>query len=729
MNRTSSNGAEQEEPSTGSGRGRPDPADGHIEVNNQVHGGHHGHAPGQHSHGNPNHAQNLVFQEVESMFPPEEHGQDDRYEKLRKLGSGAFGAVVLVKDTRNNRLYAMKKLTILDDKEGRRNIEEVRLLKMMQHPTIVQLHDVFLTNDRKLLCLVMTYCDSGDLAQQISEAKHKRKPIPEKSLLSWFAQVFLGIHYLHEHHLLHRDLKPQNLFLTESKKLIKIGDLGLAKMLTGDAEEFSECGTPYYTAPEMINNQPYALPSDIWSLGICLYECLATHLPFKGESDVDLVKSITSEDPPPLPDHYSQDVRGLVRWMLQKTPERRPTISQLLATPVVVKHMAQFIKEYRPMHIEERQRRAQIKDMNQQAHKITEKNKAITTEELQEILAQPDPEKVKAEQQIALEKEQAEKMDESHDTEGSDMLSPMKPHHKVDIDLSHGERKTMSMSMPAMSMPMPGMGMAIPNAGENSGMNMSWISMPSNSNGWEMGVQMLETKNSQEESFHGSGEEVKEVDEEHLGLTSPSDLTLQDRKMERRKSSLAVCEVSQPIHLTLGLGSDLHPSREQQEDSGTESSEPKQPPHPMLKEVKDKENYISQSLNHNRMMQEIDDANHMEEILNQFDKITRKSVDHNKGHLRSNSENMTEIAKELNDHAVGPATEMERHKNELRQSAENLNQIMDTVQKGLRASSNDSVSSSKVSSRLHEALEYGQDMDMASSGSAKEFEASTTNPC
>jgi len=679
-----------------------------------------------------------MSQEVEAMFPVEEQGL---YERLRKLGSGAFGSVVLVKDMRNNRLYAMKVLSLTDDKDGRRNLQEVKLMRMMVHPTIVQLHDAFLTQDKKLLCLVMTYCESGDLAQQITEAKHKHKPIPEKHLLSWFAQVFLGIHYLHEHHLLHRDLKPQNLFLTESKKLIKIGDLGLAKILTREDEEsFTECGTPYYTAPEMINNQPYSLPSDVWSLGVCLYECLTMHLPFRGDNNLQLVKGITSEDPPPISEYYSQDVRCMVRWMLQKTPERRPSMSMLLATPCLMKHMIQFIKDYRPMHTEERQRRAQIKDMNLQAQTISATNKSITVNELNEILAQPDPEKVKAEQQSSLDSQNESSNIPTDNTAlpDDDVLTPLRT---SEINNLHEKKSIVAATMSLPSMSLPSMSLPPTLSGENPLAAMSWMSMPSCHEGGSffdkgesnpadadtltcdvdnVSVMSRNDEEADNVSIMSRNDEDGRKGSIETGIqsvTSPSDLFFEDgQAFQRRKSNLAECEVAQPIHLHVSI-QDMGDERSLflNEDNGSISENettieesPKSSPRQYAKD-----DYIYNSIQENRVLQNQDDEAHIKDIVNQFDQMTRKSVDLSTGHFRSSSADLTEIHKQLHSQEENGESHFLQQKKELRLSAQSLESLGASFSK--KRLSNDESQNPKVSSRLMEALEYAQDLEIASS--------------
>ncbi|CAM9798412.1 unnamed protein product [Chrysoparadoxa australica] len=298
-----------------------------------------------------------------------------RYERMRVLGRGSFGAVTLVKDTHDSRLYAMKTLPWGEKPEDKAHaLMETKLLRSMLHPCIVALNDVFLSADGRLVCLIMTYCNSSDLAKVLAHANKYKTPIAEKQLLSWFGQICLGVEYLHrQHKVLHRDIKPQNLFLTESQRIIKIGDFGLAKVLVDPAVKIkSEVGTPYYTSPEMCGSKPYGYPSDVWSLGIVLYELMALMVPFRSRDVVELVRLVTYAAPPPLPHHYSPALAELVAWLLQKDPSRRPVIPQLLMHPLINRQVTHFVKTYKPINVAERQRRAESKELADQIAELTD---------------------------------------------------------------------------------------------------------------------------------------------------------------------------------------------------------------------------------------------------------------------------------------------------------------------------------------------------------------------
>jgi serine/threonine protein kinase len=119
---------------------------------------------------------------------------------------------------------------------------EVMLMQRLQHPNIVAYKDSFFANGRDNLCIVMTYCDGGDLGERLAAAKGAL--IKEDQIMHWFVQTALAIHYMHENKVLHRDIKAQNIFLLGNGRLV-LGDLGISKVLDGTMQFAStQIGTP-----------------------------------------------------------------------------------------------------------------------------------------------------------------------------------------------------------------------------------------------------------------------------------------------------------------------------------------------------------------------------------------------------------------------------------------------------------------------------------------------------
>lgn len=188
-------------------------------------------------------------------------------------------------------------------------IKEAKILELLDHPNITRFHEVYRTR-KGFLCIVMDYCDGGDLQGAIRKQAKQRtadsKPVffGTEHILDWFTQVALALKHCHDKKILHRDLKAQNIFLTE-RGIIKLGDFGIARVLSNTlSKPLTTVGTPYYLSPEIIKSEPYDAKSDIWSLGVLLYEMTALRLPFSGSSLPKLARRITAGARPPLPDCF-----------------------------------------------------------------------------------------------------------------------------------------------------------------------------------------------------------------------------------------------------------------------------------------------------------------------------------------------------------------------------------------------------------------------------------------
>lgn len=153
--------------------------------------------------------------------------------------------VYLMRDKVRRKFVCVKVIKIknIPKKEREATKMEVDLLRRLHHPNIVRYIDSFLSKNNESLCIAMEYCDGGDLASQIKNAK--RKLFSEDKVLHWFVQIALGLHYMHQNKVLHRDLKTQNVFLLGNGRLV-LGDLGISKVLEGNMDFAQTCiGTPY----------------------------------------------------------------------------------------------------------------------------------------------------------------------------------------------------------------------------------------------------------------------------------------------------------------------------------------------------------------------------------------------------------------------------------------------------------------------------------------------------
>eukprot|EP00698_Gefionella_okellyi_P017900 TRINITY_DN5309_c0_g1_i1.p1 TRINITY_DN5309_c0_g1~~TRINITY_DN5309_c0_g1_i1.p1 ORF type:complete len:968 (-),score=200.79 TRINITY_DN5309_c0_g1_i1:40-2943(-) len=256
-----------------------------------------------------------------------------QFDRIKVIGQGSFGSAVLVKHKLLNQFFVIKEINVAEMSEKERGdaANEVSVLQLLKHPNIIAYHGSF--TEKGLLCIVMDYAEGGDLHEQIKQAK--KKFFSENTILDWFIQVAMALQHIHAKNVLHRDLKTQNIFLKKNG-LVKLGDFGISRVLNSETEMArTVIGTPYYLSPELCEDQPYNKKSDIWALGCVLYEITTLRHAFDGQNLPALVLKILRGVYPPIPDSYSQGLRELIDWMLQKRPEDRPDIDAVLSFPCV----------------------------------------------------------------------------------------------------------------------------------------------------------------------------------------------------------------------------------------------------------------------------------------------------------------------------------------------------------------------------------------------------------
>jgi NIMA (never in mitosis gene a)-related kinase len=266
----------------------------------------------------------------------------ERYDLVKLLGKGSYGRVDLARVRATGEQVAVKKVKFANMTPQARvkAQDEVKLLASLTHANIVGYKESF--QERSSLYIVMEYVDGGDLEKRISQRGSSH--FQEQEVLFTFVQILLALAYMHERHVMHRDLKPQNIFLT-TFGIVKVGDFGVAKSLNSTADlAKTVIGTPYYLAPEIWNSKPYGAAADIWSLGAVLFELCTLKKPFEGSSSIELWQAVMRAAHAPIPAFYSGELRQLIDGMLSQNPEYRPTAEQIKRLPFVRKAIERLIE-------------------------------------------------------------------------------------------------------------------------------------------------------------------------------------------------------------------------------------------------------------------------------------------------------------------------------------------------------------------------------------------------
>ena len=266
------------------------------------------------------------------------------YKIQKLLGEGSFGKAYLAKTDKDDKKYVIKQIVMdgMTDQEKRDTFNEAVILKKLDHPNIIKFKEVFLQRKpQEALNIVTEFADGGDLSQKIEQ--QKKKPFQESEILDYITQICLALQHVHKKHIIHRDLKSGNVFLMKSG-IIKLGDFGIAKVLKSQKAK-TMVGTPYYLSPEIINNKPYDSKSDIWALGVLLYELMTFKMPFNATSLPLLSIKINRGVFHPPPKIYSAEIKNLLNRCLTIDPTKRPSINEILDLPLIKDRINNLLKE------------------------------------------------------------------------------------------------------------------------------------------------------------------------------------------------------------------------------------------------------------------------------------------------------------------------------------------------------------------------------------------------
>lgn len=205
----------------------------------------------------------------------------------------------------------------------------------LKHPNIIRYRDHFV--DEQMLCILFEFCERGDLETYLNNIKQFNGTLSEAKIKKFVLELLLALAYLHKQDIVHRDVKPSNIYLKGKDYQIQLGDFGSAAQRdTSKLMIVEDVGTLLFQAPEMLQGLDYDGRVDVWSLGCVIYTlCTNLEYPFKATSEKQLIDKICNQPHLPLDEKIPQDIRDLYTICMNKNGQTRPTSAQLLSLPFV----------------------------------------------------------------------------------------------------------------------------------------------------------------------------------------------------------------------------------------------------------------------------------------------------------------------------------------------------------------------------------------------------------
>ncbi len=280
-----------------------------------------------------------------------------KYELQELLGRGGMAEVWKALDTQLHRYVAIKILhTNLQTDPGfiSRFAHEAQMVAALRHPNIVQIYDFHISEqpeaDKTIAYMVMEYIEGDTLADYIHTTSGQQQFPPAPDIVRLFTPISLALDYAHQHGTIHRDIKPANILLDKSHRTRNpmgepiLSDFGLAKLLTAPSQTIAGMvfGTPLYISPEQVQNQPISDRTDLYSLGVILYEIFTGVTPFRGEGVRIMMQHVTHEPPEPQlvnPKLSPELAQFLLKCIAKDPQERFPSASAMTAALAVALHL------------------------------------------------------------------------------------------------------------------------------------------------------------------------------------------------------------------------------------------------------------------------------------------------------------------------------------------------------------------------------------------------------
>ena len=340
-------------------------------------------------------------------FPNKENYESptkEIYKIIEEIGNKYNNLVhtFLIRSTESKREYAYKRIDAkgIDKGEREKILNHFTLLKKIDHPNIILLKYGDFSEDKKILYEISEYADGGDLLAKLNEQKKTGSYFDENTLLDWFIQLCLALKYIHSKNILHRNIKPSNIFLIDD--LAKLGNFGVAKELRpGLTYTKTKVSSPQYLAPEIIEKKKYTNKADIWCLGLTFYQLMILDYPFEGSTDEEKHKNILEGKKKEIPEkcNYGEDFIEIINQMLSKKEDERPSVDDILQKGIIKTRAESYLTE-KKFSFPESENAIQEYE-NQQ---VVEENRIICVEEDDEIKEFTPGEENKTEEENKIKK-------------------------------------------------------------------------------------------------------------------------------------------------------------------------------------------------------------------------------------------------------------------------------------------------------------------------------------
>ena len=277
-----------------------------------------------------------------------------KYSYIKNLSFGVSSIIDLYNDNQLPRQVVVKKIYVKDSqiKPEEAEIEKNKMMKI-KVPNCIELYDLIAYDNYRFIC--MEYAEQKTLKNKIQEAIKEKKGINDEEIFTIFVQILLGLFALEENGYMHQDIKSENILLKTQKidgenyLNVKLSEIGFSRKLDKKIGSKTFFGTPYYLSPEVISyEEKYDMNSDVWSLGVVLYEMVTTHLPwFQPKINYkEFFKLVINTKKCPIPENINPKIKYLIKIMLKKDPKRRATLKEIITIDFVYEKIEEILNKY-----------------------------------------------------------------------------------------------------------------------------------------------------------------------------------------------------------------------------------------------------------------------------------------------------------------------------------------------------------------------------------------------